>query len=189
MHNGSVSWIFTLPAPVPDCSYLQCMYTSITGRKFYRRQTRCRFRLQRPEGGFRRPSRMGPREGFDQTPLTVTRNRSFGTAGNVPASKVVNFTNCRCHAEFFHLKDTSNRPQLQPHNSPRPPNQPPTRHIAHYPPPSSNRIRSRVFLSESKHHRRLATAASKPLHRRSDRHLFLRIPLLLLSPPSRLAYS
>ncbi|TFB02065.1 hypothetical protein CCMA1212_005819 [Trichoderma ghanense] len=47
-----------------------------------------------------------PREGFDQTPLTVTRNRSFGTAGNVPASKVVNFTNCRCHAEFFHLKDT-----------------------------------------------------------------------------------
>jgi hypothetical protein len=51
---------------------------------FYRR---CRFRLQGPDGGFspKRPPQKSKGRASVQ-PLTVTRNRSMGTAGNVPVS-------------------------------------------------------------------------------------------------------
>lgn len=100
-------------------------------------------------------------------PLTVTA-RLVRPAMYLLA--IVNFTSRRCHAEFFDLK---NPKDPQPHYIilPKPEQLFSSTHraITTITPPAS-------LFQVSNNPPRLATASSKPLHRRSDHQLFLSKP-------------
>lgn len=163
-------------------SPLQCSAATLgtrTDRNFYRRLTRCRFRLQGPESGFMWASRMAapqrPPKRAQGGLLQAANARLVRPAMYLLA--LVNFANRRCHAEFFYLQEPQ-RSTTSLHNSPQTRTAFSSTHraITVISPPAS-------LFQVSSNPPRLATASSKPLHRRSDHQLFS------ANPPPSLALS
>lgn len=151
-----------------NCNYLEqsCQTCKERPSDFSYRYRRCRFRLQGPEGGF--PQWEPPKKSKGRAsvqPLTVTRNRWLGTAGNVPAS-----------TRKFQQMSMSRRilPPQEPqrsttslHNSPQTRAAFSSKHRA-----ISVLTPLTSLLLASSIHPPLATVSSKPLRRRCTRQLF-----------------